>query len=106
MDYMTTSELFEAIERSAPKDLKERFYNAVITYAHLRAELYVEKGRATKEMKGRLKQSDKELVNAWDELVRQAGQETGLCKAVEWDHEKLGSFACYLHFIMSVLAFE
>lgn len=110
MDYVTTSGIFEAIERTSPPDLKDQFYQAAVRYAHVRAEYYMANKEVKKEMKDVLTQSENDLVDAWHGLSESIrvlfSKDTGWREAVCDDREKIRNFACYLHFIMSVLAVQ
>ena len=109
MDYVTTSSIFKAIERTSPADKKEHFYQIAIRYAHERAEYYLANKEAKKEIKDVLTQTEKALVEAWHELgvgVHALGKDTGWRDTGGDDREKIRNFACYLHFIMSVFSVQ
>ena len=110
MDYVTTSSIFETIERTSPADKKDHFYQIAIRYAHERAEYYLANKEAKKEIKDVLMQSENALVDAWLELgagVRALpGKDKGWMDAEGDDREKIRNFACYLHFIMSVFSVQ
>lgn len=109
MDYITTSQIYQLIERTSPSDSKELFYQTAIRYAHLKAEFYLANRETRKEMKDVLIQSENALLEAWNRLglsVYALVTDTSRSDSDGNDDDKIRNFACYLHFIMSVLSIK
>ena len=109
MDYLTTNQIHRTIELTTPFEAKESFYQAAVSYAHMRAEYYLADREKRKEMKGVLLQSDDALIQAWNSLhpsVCELVKAPGVSETNDSDCERIQNFACYLHFIMSVLSRE